>query len=157
MQYRWSYNEEAKCLDVANTRTQRRPAGPSLSEDGHVARRRLQVGADSDVDADDHRRLGAAELDVQRRIVLQTDQRLRQAHHRAGVANLLRTTRHTLSGINASAINIGMDAEGIKEQERNKKEGTRKRVPFLLDDNVGPIESVVSLCKVYAKLEKLYF
>jgi len=146
MQYRWSYNEEAKCLDVANTRTQRRPAGPSLSEDGHVARRRLEVGADSDVDADDHRRLGAAELDVQRRIVLQTDQRLRQAHHRAGVANLLRTTRHTLSGINASAINIGRDAEGIKEQERNKKESPlftgRQRWPYRKRR-----ESLQSLCK----------
>jgi len=42
---------------------------------------------------------------------------------------------------------FGADADGIKEQ----LQGIRKRVPFLLDDNVGAIDSVVSSCEVCAE------
>ena len=38
--------------------------------------------------------------------------------------------------------NIGGDVEGIKEQLQ--LQGIRKRVPLLLDDNVGSMECVVS-------------
>ena len=41
-----------------------------------------------------------------------------------------------------SGVNARGDAEGIKEQLQGIK-----RVSFLLDDNVGAIESLRSLCK----------
>jgi len=42
---------------------------------------------------------------------------------------------------------FGADAYGIKEQ----LQGIRKRFPFLLDDKVGAIDSVVSSCEVCAE------
>ena len=39
-------------------------------------------------------------------------------------------------------------------RERARHQGTaagNKRVPFLLDDSVGPVESIVSPCEVCAK------
>jgi len=48
--------------------------------------------------------------------------------------------------------NFGGDAEGIKEQLQGIK-----RVSFLLDDNVGAIESVVSPCEVCAKQRNYRF
>jgi len=52
----------------------RRAADPALGEDDDA--RRLGIGGDANVDADDRRRLNAAEFDVHRRVVCQTDQRL---------------------------------------------------------------------------------
>jgi len=53
---------------------------PALSEDDHVASW-LRICGNAYVDADDHRRLNAAELDVYGSVVLQTHQRLRESYH----------------------------------------------------------------------------
>ena len=54
------------------------------------------------------------------------------------------------NGVNVSAT-VGGDAEGTIEQ----LQGTGKTVLFLLYDNVGAIESVVSPCEVCAKPAEL--
>jgi len=51
----------------------------------------------------------------------------------------------------SSECNFGGDAEGIKQQ----LQGIRKRVPFLLDDNVYPIQCVVNPYEVCAKQAEL--
>jgi len=44
--------------------------------------------------------------------------------------------------------NFGRDEEGVNEQ----LQGIRERVPFLLDDNVGPIVSPCEVCAEPAEL-----
>ena len=58
-------------------------ARPALTEHDHaVTLRPRRLDADPDVDADDPRRLTTAELDVDGRVVLQPNERLRQTYHR---------------------------------------------------------------------------
>jgi len=54
-----------------------RPASPKHDD---VVRRRLWIGADSDIEADNHRRW-TAELDVYGSVVLEVNERLRQVYH----------------------------------------------------------------------------
>ena len=51
----------------------------------------------------------------------------------------------------STRVQLWRDAEGIKEHLQE----IRKTVPFLFYGNVGPIESVVSLCEVCAKPSEL--